>query len=269
MDSGPIDGSPPSGDDEIPMVDGEPVVGPLDPAGQSSRRNLAMLFVLIGAFVAIMGVTAFTVFAEPTSQADKLTVESAARDHQRHSPYLNGDDNSGQLYVPASAADGSVGSSTGSTTVGNGLPVGYGVGPHGNVGATPQAKGSGSPSHKSSASNANGGGKTTTTTAASGVAFTSVTPATGTTVACTGATTTTDGSGAAGVAVVFTWDTTDATSVDLAIDTPTPIATGLAPTGAGATYTVTFACPGPHTITLTAHGSGTTTATSAITLTGA
>jgi hypothetical protein len=54
------------GDQELPP--GEPVpVGPFDPAGQSPQRTVAMLFLLVGGFVAIMGVTALAYFSSPSS----------------------------------------------------------------------------------------------------------------------------------------------------------------------------------------------------------
>ncbi len=66
------------GDQELPP--GEPVpVGPFDPAGQSPQRTMALLFLLVGGFVAIMGVTALAYFssssATPPSSAVTTTTQ--------------------------------------------------------------------------------------------------------------------------------------------------------------------------------------------------
>ncbi len=66
------------GDQELPP--GEPVpVGPFDPAGQSPQRAMAMLLLLVGGFVAIMGVTALAYFSSPTAPPSSSAVTTTTQ----------------------------------------------------------------------------------------------------------------------------------------------------------------------------------------------
>jgi hypothetical protein len=253
------------GDDA--STDGEPVVGPFDPAGQSSRRTAATLLIIVGAFVAILGVTVLTVFASGTGSDKVSTVVTQPDRHHR----------SGSTSDSASdGTDGAATAQSGDATTGtlSGKNTGYGIAvpPPARPGvATPQAPGAHSSSHAGYANNANNPGTSTTaTTVAPSPSFTSVSPGpVGAgdplpTVSC--GTTTTDGTGAPGVAVSFTWVTTDATSIDIGVDTSAPTAadSGLAASG---TATVTFDCSAAtHLFTFTAHGAGGTTATLTVTI---
>lgn len=245
MNMSTLDGPPPAGESPEPptqvtepvgpgattgpqLAAGEPVpVGPFDHTDDDDRRNLALLFVIAGCFIAVLGVAGLTVWA--THHDSHKASASASTATSTVGPGDSVDSSTTTTVAPSGAA-----SSATVTTAGHPNPT---VAPPTTVVPNTVVPTTVVP-----------------TTVSTAVGFSAASaPAQ---VACP-----TDTSYPS---AHLTWSAVNATSVDLSVDGAGVYQSGLPATGS---FDFGYGCPGPHTLTLTAHGSGGTTAVRTFTVT--